>query len=54
MVHCAPFLDSVNTSLSHIIAPIHNMRINIPDHCAGCQVEPETTGDRARRSNLSL
>ena len=44
----------LTSSLSHIIAPIYNMRIDIPDHCAGCQVEPETTGDRVRRSNLSL
>lgn len=42
------------TLLPCLIAPIYNMRIDIPDYRACSQAEPETAGDRARRPDLSL
>lgn len=38
----------------YIIAPIHNMRIDVSHYRACGQVEPETIGDRTRRPDLSL
>lgn len=41
-------------SLARLKAPIHNMRIDIPDYRACGQAQSETAGDRARRPDLSL
>lgn len=46
-------LSTVNAFV-YFIAPIYNMRIDFSNDRAGSQTEPEATGDRVRRSDLSL
>lgn len=50
------FMTHVDTACLHLlnIAPIYNMRIDVPDHRPSGQAEPKTARHRSRGSDLYL